>query len=178
MIFRLTLSNFKFFFIRVMYGTSLSAKFPLLADEMPYITIKGAGFIHLSNARFRSGVRCIADGGRISFGNNCFINSGCSFNSLASIEIGDNVLFGEGVRIYDHNHLIDGNLTVKRNQFSTNSVRIGSGCWIGSNVVILSGVAICPNSIIGAGCIVTRDILSPGIYINKANADLTNISLN
>ena len=37
-------------------------------------------------------------------------------------------------------------------------IRIGENCWIGGGVVIVPGVTIGDNSVIGAGSIVTRDI--------------------
>ena len=35
---------------------------------------------------------------------NVFMNNYCSINAIEKIEIGENTLFGEGVKLYDHNH--------------------------------------------------------------------------
>ena len=37
-------------------------------------------------------------------------------------------------------------------------VHIGRNCWIGAGAVIMPGVTICDNTVIGAGSIVTKDI--------------------
>ncbi|MBK8368419.1 MAG: hypothetical protein IPL10_13640 [Bacteroidetes bacterium] len=44
------------------------------------------------------------ESGVISIGKNVFFNLGCSISCLESVTVGDDVLFGEGVKIYDHNH--------------------------------------------------------------------------
>lgn len=43
-------------------------------------------------------------GAVIKIGKACFFNHGCSINALEKIEIGDECIFGENVKIYDHNH--------------------------------------------------------------------------
>lgn len=95
----------------------------------------------------------------IRIGRNCFFNHGCSINALQRIEIGDDCLFGENVKIYDHNHRFSrGDIPIKEQGFSADGVTIGNQCWIGSNVVILRGVHIGARCVIGAGAVVDRDI--------------------
>lgn len=93
-------------------------------------------------------------------GNNVFFNNYCSVNCLERIEIGDNTIFGEAVKIYDHNHQYQftPDLVVERNKFNTAPVCIGKNCWIGSNVTILKGVTIGDNVIVGANCLVYKSI--------------------
>lgn len=110
----------------------------------------------------------------LHIGNNVFFNNYCSINCLNSLEIGEGSLFGEGVKIYDHNHkhqVINGNLQVERNAFSTQPVKIGKNCWIGSNVTILKGVEIGDNVIIGAGCLIYKSISANSIV--KLNQSLS-----
>lgn len=96
---------------------------------------------------------------------NVFMNNGCSINCLESISIGENTLFGENVKLYDHNHKYD-DTQVFHKEFSTSSIRIGKNCWLGSNVVILKGVTIGDNVIIGAGCVIHNNIQSNTIVVN------------
>ncbi|WP_143450139.1 acyltransferase, partial [Lactobacillus crispatus] len=75
------------------------------------------------------------------------------------VTIGDNTLFGENVKIYDHNHRFNKiNIPIEKQGYSVKAVTIGKHCWIGSNVVILKGVTIGDNCIIGAGCVVSENV--------------------
>lgn len=94
--------------------------------------------------------------GHIIVGKSVFFNNDCSINCHGEIVIGDRCIFGEGVRIYDHNHIFRSlNTPISKQGYSVKSVRIGEGCWIGSNVCILSGADIGDHTIIGAGTIVS-----------------------
>jgi acetyltransferase-like isoleucine patch superfamily enzyme len=100
-----------------------------------------------------------------------FFNNYCSVNCLGFIEIGENTIFGEAVKIYDHNHSYsyqEDQLIVERDKFKTGFVKIGKNCWIGSNVTILNNVEIGDNVIIGANCLIYKSI--PANSIVKLNA--------
>lgn len=118
-------------------------------------------------------------GASLKINENVFLNNGCSINCLYNIEIGANTIFGEGVKIYDHNHLYrcgkENVLVVERNNYSTAEIRIGENCWIGSNVTILKGVTIGDNVIIGANCLIYKSI--PGNSVVKSKVELTIESL-
>lgn len=97
---------------------------------------------------------------------NFFMNNYCSINCLEKIEIGENTLFGEGVKLYDHNHQYHSK-GVEKQKFNTAPIKIGKNCWLGSNVIVLKGVNIGDNSIIGAGCVIHKDVPANSIIINK-----------
>ena len=79
----------------------------------------------------------------VKIGDNVFFNNGTSIAAKEKIEIGDNCIFGENVKIYDHNHVFkDLQKPIMKQGFSTKSVHIGSNCWLGSNVVVLCGANI------------------------------------
>lgn len=134
-------------------------------------------FIRLENAdrisigdRFslRKGVIFrIKKNGKIIIGNNVFLNNYCTISSIGQITIGNDCIFGEGVRIYDHNHRYQHSSTPIHEQgYKIKSVTIGDNCWIGSNVVILPGSTIGNNSVIGAGVIVHGSIPENSIVKN------------
>jgi acetyltransferase-like isoleucine patch superfamily enzyme len=104
---------------------------------------------------------------------NVFFNNFCSINCLHSIEIGAGTIFGEGVRLYDHNHKYDRSpeVLIHRDKFSTAPIKIGNNCWIASNVTILKGVTIGDNVIIGANCLIYQSI--PANTVVKLNQELT-----
>ena len=93
--------------------------------------------------------------GRITIGDNTFINSGTSIGSLASITIGSNVAIGNYVLIMDsdfHNpldHTLPG---------AKAPIVIEDGVWIGARATILKGVTIGKHAVVAAGAVVTQDV--------------------
>lgn len=110
----------------------------------------------------------ISNNGKVRIGNDVFFNNYCSINCLKSIDIGDGCIFGESVKIYDHNHkYINKNIRIKDQGFSVGKISIGENCWIGSNVTILKDVTIGKNVIIGANCLIYQSIPSNSIVKNN-----------
>lgn len=103
----------------------------------------------------------ISGEGKVLIGDNVFFNNDVSLNSHEMITIGNNCIFGESVKIYDHNHKFsDPNVMISEQGYSCRSVYIGNNCWIGSGVIILAGVTIGDHVVIGAGCIINDDVES------------------
>ena len=104
---------------------------------------------------------------------NVFFNNNCSINCLGEISIGENTIFGESVKIYDHNHIYSKSFPIEilTNSFTIGKIEIGKNCWIGSNVTILNNVTIGDNVIIGANCLIYKSIDSNCIV--KSNQSLT-----
>lgn len=135
------------------------------------------GFSVGKNTTFRKNFGLYLEkGASIKIGNDCFFNRGCSINCLESVEIGDHTIFGENVKIYDQNHKFrDRTKLIREQGYSTGRVKIGNNCWICTNAVILKGVEIGDNSVIGAGCVIYRDI--PANSVVKSNGGITIESL-
>lgn len=125
---------------------------------------------------FRNYIHVIVqNGGSLIIKDNVFFNNQCSINCLESIIIGENTLFGENVKLYDHNHSYERNesgLKVSHSDFTTAPIVIGKNCWLGSNVVVLKGVTIGDNVIIGAGCVIYKNIPANSTVINHQNLDI------
>ncbi|MDF6013768.1 acyltransferase [Vibrio harveyi] len=140
-----------------------------------FISIKSGSFFVSNGFRNKRNVNISIDGGSLTLGKNVFFNNDVSINCREMINIGDNSLLGEGVKIYDHDHSISEPSLLIRNQgFKTKPVNIGKNVWLGSNVIILKGVSIGDNSVIAAGSIVTKDIDENCIYIQKRNSIVIN----
>lgn len=110
---------------------------------------------------------------KLILNDNIFFNNYCSINCLGEIVIGENTIFGEGVKIYDHNHSYsfqENALIVERNDFKIGIVHIGKNCWIGSNVTILANVIIGDNVIVGANNLIYKSL--PSNVIVKAKHEL------
>lgn len=117
---------------------------------------------------FRNGFFIKILGGRVRIGNGCFFNNYCSINSLGKIEIGENCIFGENVKIYDHNHKFSKESLIKNSGYSIGEIIIKNNVWVGSNVVILKDVTIGNNVVIGAGCIVRENIPDNSVVISTS----------
>ena len=98
-------------------------------------------------------------GKNISIGNNCYINFNVTMIDDGKIEIGNNVLIGPNVTISTVNHPLAYEERIK-NKIYVKNVIIEDNVWIGANCVILPGVKIEKNSVIGAGSVVTKNIPS------------------
>jgi len=94
-------------------------------------------------------------GKRTLFGKNVFLNCGCFFQDLGGIYIGDNVQVGPGVTITTVNHNLD---SERRGERFPEAVVIKNNVWIGASALILPGVTIGENVVVGAGAVVTKDV--------------------
>ncbi len=124
---------------------------------------------------FRNYIHIIVqNNAELTIGNRVFLNNFCSINCLEKIEIGDNTLFGENVKLYDHNHSYqtEPEFSVSHSEFNTKPISIGKNCWLGSNVTVLKGVTIGDNCIIGAGCIIFKDVPENSTVINHQNLEI------
>lgn len=129
-------------------------------------------FIFYKDLRFRNGFFIKIKLGKVVIGKRCFFNNYCSINSLGYIEIGDNCIFGEGVKIYDHNHkYVLGKLIVDSG-YSIGKVIIKNNVWIGSNVTILKDVVIGNNVVIGANCLIYKDIPDNSLVLSEGGISI------
>lgn len=108
----------------------------------------------------------VASGAQLKLGTRVFFNDHCTVRCQHSIEIGKDTMFGDGVRIFDHNHQYS-NYHIEKIDYSVAPVKIGANCWIGANTVILKGVTIGDNVIIGANSLIFQDIPSNSIAMSK-----------
>ena len=73
------------------------------------------------------------------------------------IYIGDNTMLAPNVVLATAGHPINPELRAKGLQYNL-PVRIGKNCWLGAGVIVLPGVTIGDNTVVGAGSVVTKDL--------------------
>lgn len=91
------------------------------------------------------------------FGDNVYANFNLTLVDDTHIYIGSNTMLGPNVTIATAGHPILPELRKQAYQYNA-SVRIGKNCWLGAGVIVLPGITIGDNSVIGAGSVVTKDI--------------------
>ncbi len=95
----------------------------------------------------------------VRIGSRCIIGRGSHIVGHWSIEIGDDIQTGPYVYITDQNHTYENPLEPIGRQWPVEAaVRIGSGSWLGANVVILPGADIGEHVVVAAGAVVRGTI--------------------
>ncbi len=96
-------------------------------------------------------------GEHIKIGKHSFINHNCTILAQGKVNIGNYVRIAPNVSIYTvgHNEYPEKR---KKGYCYAKEINIEDNVWIGGNVVMLPGVTIGENSIIGAGSVVNKDI--------------------
>lgn len=96
-------------------------------------------------------------GAHVHFGNNVYANFGLTLVDDTHVYVGDSTMFGPHVTVATAGHPILPELRARGYQFNA-PVRIGRNCWIGAGAILLPGVTVGDNSVIGAGSVVTGDV--------------------
>lgn len=119
-------------------------------------------------------------------GAGAFLNSRCSIKEPQNVWIGDHVIVGPDARLWaspnaklvvrDHALIgpnasiftsnrgsADAKVTIDVQPWVESDVLIGTGAWLGANVVVLPGVTVEEGAIVGAGSVVTDDVAAYSI---------------
>lgn len=105
-------------------------------------------------------------GKNLHLGNNVYINFNLTIVDDGQIYIGNKVMIGPNVTIATANHPLEPELREKQLQYNLD-VHIEDNVWIGANAVIVPGVTIGKNSVIGAGSVVTKDIPENSVAVGN-----------
>ncbi len=96
-------------------------------------------------------------GKNIEVGKNFFANYNCMIIDVAKVTIGENCMMAPNVAIYTAGHPIHPAARNSAYEYGI-EVTIGDNVWLGGNTVVVPGVHIGSNVVIGAGSVVTKDI--------------------
>ena len=92
-------------------------------------------------------------------GQTCFISKAASMPDPHLVKLGDNVWITSGCQLLCHDaSVIMINIMRKGHRDRVGPIVIGSNCFLGNNVIVLPGITIGSNTIVGAGSVVTKDI--------------------
>ncbi|MGY2085752.1 sugar O-acetyltransferase [Blastococcus sp. SYSU DS0539] len=104
----------------------------------------------------RSDFRCDY-GYRITVGAYCFVNWGAVFLDVGPIALGDHVQLGPNVQLLTAVHPLDP-AERRAGWQQAAPVTIGDNAWLGGGVIVLPGVTIGADTVVGAGSVVTADL--------------------
>ena len=105
-------------------------------------------------------------GHHVHFGKNIYANYNLTLVDDTHIYVGDYTMFGPNVTVATAGHPILPELREKAYQYNA-PVRIGRNCWLGAGVLVMPGVTIGDNVVIGAGSVVTKDIPSSCVAVGN-----------
>lgn len=114
---------------------------------------------------YRSDMRIIV--GNNSNGHDIFVSGLGSFWNKNFLSIGSGVRIGENValivaNVHEHGNPVSISVTSKKNY-----IIIGDNVWIGYGAIILPNVSIGDGAIIGAGSVVTKDVLPYSVVVGN-----------
>lgn len=99
-------------------------------------------------------------GSNISMDDGCFMNYDCIILDNAEVTIGKNCWFGPRCQLITATHPISYKQRHETCSDIAKPIRIGNDCFFGASVIVIPGVTIGDNVVVGAGSVVTKDIPS------------------
>ncbi len=105
-------------------------------------------------------------GYNIEIGENFYANHNLIILDGNKVTFGDNVFIAPNCAFYTAGHPLDAEQRNKGLEYAK-PIEIGNNVWIGGNVVVLPGVKIGDNCVIGAGSVVTKDIPDNSVAVGN-----------
>ena len=105
-------------------------------------------------------------GHHVHLGSNIYANAGLNLVDDTHIYIGDCTMLGPNVVIATAGHPLNPELRSRGLQYNL-PVHIGRNCWLGAGVIVMPGVTIGDDTVIGAGSVVTKDIPSGVVAVGN-----------
>jgi maltose O-acetyltransferase len=109
-----------------------------------------------TNSMIESPFHCTY-GYNIYIGDRVFLNVQCNILDCNEVHIGNDVMIGPAVQIYTAAHLLQAEARIQGWEIAK-SIVIEDNVWLGGGAILLPGVRVCRNAVVGAGAVVTRDV--------------------
>lgn len=96
-------------------------------------------------------------GKHVMLGDHVYANSNLTVVDDTYVYIGDHTMMGPNVTLASAGHPVLPELREQGYQFNL-PIHIGKNCWLGAGVIVVPGVTIGDNTVVGAGAVVTKDL--------------------
>jgi len=96
-------------------------------------------------------------GQNIHIGDHVYLNVLCTILDCNEVRIGDHVMMGPAVQIYTAAHVLQAEARIQGWEVAK-PILIEDKVWIGGGAILLPGVRIGRNAVVGAGAVVSRDV--------------------
>jgi maltose O-acetyltransferase len=113
---------------------------------------------------------CVDYGSQMSIGARCFANFGLVALDVAPIGIGDDVQIGPNVQLLTPTHPIEPEPRRAKWE-AAQPITIGANVWLGGEVIVLPGVTIGENTVVGSGAVVARDLPANVVAAGNPRSD-------
>lgn len=169
----------KFGWLKLTRGASVKCSAIDLVSPRTEITVDRGGslFVGKTFKMREDAILRVRKGASVRIGKNFNLSNRCMLVAHESIEIGDDVEFGQDVKVYDHDHDFRAPGGLKAGKFKTAPVKIGNNVWIGANSIILRGTEIGDNSVIAAGSIIKGSIPANSLVVQKSVTEVRELSV-
>jgi maltose O-acetyltransferase len=94
---------------------------------------------------------------QLTIGADSFINAGLQIISAGKVTVGTHTFIGPNCQLFTANHSLNKDLRREGWQYDA-PITIGNDCWLGGSVIVLPGVTIADDVVVGAGSVITHDI--------------------
>ena len=108
------------------------------------------------NSIIESPFHCVY-GQNTYIGDYVYVNAFCAILDCNKVHIGEHVMIGPAVQIYTAAHHLQAESRIQGWEVAKRIV-IEDNVWIGGGAILLPGVSIGRNAVVGAGAVVTRDV--------------------
>ncbi len=173
-VFCVPLAGIKYTILKLENGKRFKASFPAIMSPLTEVTVEGKSKLHIGKKlKMHNGAKIrVRKGGTLEIGKNFGMSNSCVVTAYEHIKIGDNVMLGPNVLIYDQDHDYRAEGGVAAMKFKTAPITIGNNVWIGANTLILRGTTIGDNSVIGGGTVVKGTFPENSVIIQKRTTEV------
>ena len=105
-------------------------------------------------------------GQNIYIGDYVYMNWMCTILDNNAVHIGHHVMIGPGVQIYTAAHPLQVKARIQGWE-ATKAIVIGDNVWVGGSAILLPGVRIGRNTVVGAGAVVSRSVPENSVVVGN-----------